>query len=362
MLSARLAILLVASLMSSCFDLGIQLRSEFLDVTTFSAAPAGDVDGDGVSDIILNAQDPLGSKAVPQPGAWVLSGKSLDPIYAIAPDKNGERLTWAIDPRWAVSSLSVRPGDVIVWMIDVSDPESEHVSGVFAIDPSRTVRTPEQRVAPVTSSEPGEAGAEATSNSELEAPVTTEGTYWQSVWLIDPRSPAWSSWNSVAKPEGKTNTGDDALNVASAPFELLTRGIADAHPELHQIAPCGDVDVDGVLDWSGLTESPRSVVLVSGADRRILRTIPMESRPYATIATGCFELDDMDGDGVHDWLVGIHVSQSDDHDAPRTCRLGLIALVSGADFHVINSLERKSFLAGPSGQCPVVVLPQSGQP
>jgi hypothetical protein len=107
---------------------------------------------------------------------------------------------------------------------------------------------------------------------------------------------------------------------------------------------------------------PRAVVLVSGSDLSVLRTIPMESRNLATAVTGTFALGDVDRDGVPDWLVGIHVSQSDDHDAPRACRLGLIALVSGGDFHLIKSLERESFLSGSGRQCPVVTLPEAVQP
>jgi hypothetical protein len=134
--------------------------------------------------------------------------------------------------------------------------------------------------------------------------------------------------------------------------------VTAAHPDLESPQLCGDVNQDGVLDWLGLVEKPLSVCILSGADLSVLRTIPMSDHPMATVATGGFEVDDVDGDGVGDWIIGVQVSQSDAHVAPRTCKLGLISLVSGASKHVIRTLDRESFLQGAAKQCPLVRLPE----
>jgi hypothetical protein len=356
MLSARLVILLVGLLTSSCSDLGIQIRSELLDATTFSAMPAGDVDGDGIGDIVLNAEDRHVPAAAPQPGAWLLSGKDLAPIYAIAPQSNGERLTWAAGAQFAGAGLKVEANDVIVSLIDTSRPDATPIRAVFAIDPSRSVRIPEQKAASDSSSEDADDAHDDRPGADPEPQTPKPRLFWQRTWLIDPSERGWSAWGVRSDPTKNSQSESTDLDPQIA-VPLRTR-ISGAHPDLRCIQPCGDFDADGVLDMSGLADDPRSVVIVSGADLRILRRISLESRPLATVATGGFQLGDVDGDGVPDWLIGIHVTQSEDHDTPRTCRLGLIALVSGADFHVIKSLERESFLAGPSRQCPVVTLPE----
>jgi hypothetical protein len=129
-----------------------------------------------------------------------------------------------------------------------------------------------------------------------------------------------------------------------------------AHPRLDDPKVGGDLDGDGFLDWLGLTSNPPSVVIVSGADLSELRSLSVSTEPMATAATGGFDVGDVDGDGVRDWIVGAHVSQSEGRIAPRTCRLGLITLVSGADLRVIATLERESFLADPAHTCPTVRL------
>jgi hypothetical protein len=348
-----LVIIVLASTTTACFDLGWRpelMVSGLRDLSTFSAFPCGDVDGDGIADIALNSQDPRDPKSPVQPGAWVLSGRDLTPIYSIAPQKDGERLLYATDPKYVADSMRVEAGDVVAFTVNVSqlvDPT------FFLVDPHLQARKPEPR-APTHESDTA-SGQDAETVVQHESNAPTGGSWgellagWAEGGLIDPHEYGWQE----SEP--------DPQREKSPLFPSSIR-ISQAHPQLLNIGACGDFDGDGVLDWAGLTTKPRSVVLVSGADLNVLRTIPLESRDFATAVTGTFALGDVDGDGVPDWLVGIHVSQSDDHDAPRTCRLGLIALVSGTDFHVIKSLERENFLAGPARKCPVVCLPESVQP
>jgi hypothetical protein len=355
MIVRTLVIVVLATGMSACFDLGWKpelMVSGLRDVSTFSAFPCDDVDGDGVGDIVLNAQDTRDPENPGQPGAWVLSGKDLSPIYGIiprgdgTPQEGGERLLYAMDGRNVANDVQVEAGDVLASSVDVSKFVAP---GFFLIDPHRGVRTPVPRAAPPASA--GANGGDAPAAPEPESNVSKNvmWTGWVQGGLISPQEAGWQQ----ADPD--PNREKDPLFPSSI-------RISQAHTDLQNVGACGAVDGDGVLDWSGLSAKPRAVVLVSGSDLSVLRTIPMESRNLATAVTGTFALGDVDRDGVPDWLVGIHVSQSDDHDAPRACRLGLIALVSGGDFHLIKSLERESFLSGSGRQCPVVTLPEAVQP
>lgn len=348
MLLTRLAIVVVASLMSGCFDLGIQPKSILLDGATWSASPCRDVNGDGVGDILLVAQD-SNSSSVGQPGAWLLSGEDLSPLYSIATASDGgTQLLLAMDAECLADEKEVDAGDVGVVSFDGSPGPSFSCRGVHVIDPHLDVRVPVSRTTAAKQDakqsviEPSASNGSGSSSS----PAPFPGEFRNQIWLIDPDK---HDWNQAFAAVEETPT-QDLPGLPSNP-------VVDAYPALRHLALCGDIDADRVLDWSGLTTTPRSVVLVSGADLHVLRTIPMESRPFATFATGIEDVGDVDKDGTHDWLVGIHVSQSDDHDSPRTCRLGLISLVSGADLHVIRSLERESFRSGAGLQCPVVTIP-----
>jgi hypothetical protein len=184
-----------------------------------------------------------------------------------------------------------------------------------------------------------------------EQPTDPPLRFWTRIGLLAPGRPEWSTWTEPYTEEGVDEGAwqrpDPARRVE---VEVL-------RPDLSCLEACGDLDRDGVLDWLGLAEAPPAVVVLSGADGGVLRAIPMEAWPMATVAAGGFELDDVDGDRVLDWIVGCHVSQSAARVEPRACALGLIALVSGADWHVIRSLERESFLAGPALRASRVIVP-----
>jgi hypothetical protein len=265
---------------------------------------------------------------------WVLSGKDLAPLYAIAPELGDrDRLVSAGSATETAYAGIAGPGDIVAATGAVlpADPGVEWDDVRYLIDPRAGMR---RLAAPPESAEP-------------ESSASLSAAYWQRVALIGPGHRGWGdgySWSTGSQP--------DFLELRAS------KPVLEKYPTLERVQICADIDGDGVLDWLALGRNPCSVFLVSGSDLRILRTIPMSSHPFATVATGGFEVGDIDGDGVHDWVLGGQVSQSEDRETSRMCRLGILSLVSGIDLHVIGTLERSSFLDGPASQCPVVRLPR----
>src|SRR5204862_5492267 len=66
------------------FDLGDFTSSTWLDYGTWSASLCGDVDGDGLMDLVVYADTGVIDGDF-RPEAWVVSSSSLQPRYAILP-------------------------------------------------------------------------------------------------------------------------------------------------------------------------------------------------------------------------------------------------------------------------------------
>lgn len=323
--------LLPALLLAPGCAFDAQLESMHLDLATWSADPCADVDGDGTLDVILHAQVARGDA----PGdseyrTWVLSGRDLSPLFALpqAPSPFSSRFTDVLgvvvgdEPRLLISEglwTGGTPTGERAWFVSMRDGEVEF--------------------APIVQSD---------LDQEPGAPPCLPG--WRMTHLIQPLP---------SGGEGLLMT-DVAVEQALPPSMTSPAArvaVESAQPELSQLQPCGDLDADGTLDWLGLRADPPEVGVVSGRDLSLLRTLTLSSWRYATVATGGSGMGDLDGDGTPDWLVGLHVSQSDERLEPRTCRTGLLSLVSGADLSVLATLERTSFLAGPARDCPVVAFP-----
>src|SRR4029079_8709675 len=156
-------------------------------------------------------------------------------------------------------------------------------------------------------------------------------------------------WDSKANEAGWVEQGP-SMDVSSDVdvWDMQAAHNSDrpiaAHPMLKSERQCGDANGDGVLDSMGLVDAPRAVCILSGPDRSILRTLMADAAaPFTSAATNSFEVDDVNGDGVQDWIICLRVSESQQlNEGPRNCRLGLISLVSGADRHVIRTIERDS--------------------
>jgi hypothetical protein len=307
----------------------VEMGSAMLDQFTWSANPTFDIDGDGHPDILLNdsemhASAPAGSHF----RSWLLSGRDLSPIYRTSEDLvalGSARFEKEGCEGVMVSELTTPKDGPFNGKVLAKAALLQGVSGVPIATPD-----PEEH-------QPGRF-EDATYPPQLN---------WMYIELVDPS-------NSVG-PVSERALGAELPELhALLPVQAK---LERAFPVLRGLQICGDLDGDGILDWLGMTEDRSRVDVVSGSDLHILRTISTGSRRLATVATGGFELGDVDGDGKSDWLVGVHVSQSDDHETLRTCRLGLISIVSGSDLRVIRTIERESFLAGPGMQCPVVHLP-----
>jgi hypothetical protein len=134
-----------------------------------------------------------------------------------------------------------------------------------------------------------------------------------------------------------TNRGD--IDIEPQPTE-------NRDPVSQRVVPtCGDLDGDGAIDWLVVVDEPARVRIHSGSNYRLLREIPIPTTQFATAATGAADLGDVDADGAVDRLVVGHVSRSSDRLAPRTCEIGLLAIVSGVDGRVIRALDREALLA-----------------
>jgi hypothetical protein len=295
-----------------------------------------DVDGDGRNDLLLRSvvpdpRSPTGTEY----RTWVLSGRDLSPLYSLdAPRAESELLVYVGSESGSLFSSGAQA--LLAVRIRDSRTYGDMWSGArkFALDAHG-----------VTPLDPEE---EATHIAEDETSTTADGD-WTFAALIDPGIPGWVA--------GSTGDGE----VLPEPLNALRSAgarMAEEYPALRGHQVCGDLNGDGVLDWLGLASDPCLVFLMSGRDMRILRTIPLSAHRMATAATGGFELGDVDGDGVSDWCVGAQVSQSDERLTPRTCHVGVLSIVSGADLHVIATIEREAFLAGAGASCPVVRLPE----
>ncbi len=314
---------------SSCLDLHLEMGSATLDQFTWSASPSFDLDGDGHPDILLNVSelDPA-NPAGAHFRSWLLSGRDLSPIY-----RTSEDLVAMGSAHFALEGCE---GVIVTELIAAKDGPLD--GKAF----SKEALLQGASGDPLVISDP-----EDHRQGRFEDATYPPQRNWTYVDLVDP------TWRLGAVSER-------LLGAELPEFRALVQVQADlerTYPALRGLQICGDLDGDGTLDWLGMTEDRSLVYVVSGRDLRVLRMISTASQRLATIATGGFELGDVDGDGQSDWLVGVQVSQSDDHETRRTCRLGLISIVSGADLHVIRTLERETFLSGPASQCPVVHLP-----
>jgi hypothetical protein len=255
---------------------------------TWSAAPCGDLDGDGVADVVVFADE----QALPST-AWVVSSRDLQVKCRVEGAGPG--------PASALPPLSIVSSDVpVAWRVVELEPDvSGGMRARWEIDASSS---------PAASPGVDEMPA-PTSPMRLNAYVLEAGDS--------------NSWRMV--DWGDPPSGD------SAPSTLMNR--------------CGDLDADGVLDNLTLCDKPPRVKIVSGRDSALLREISLGNARFATAATGSCDLGDVDGDGIDDLLVGAQVSTSAERLSPRTCELGLLSIVSGADGSILRSLDRTTLLA-----------------
>ncbi len=284
---------LTCLVLAGCIDLGIDLDFEahldslLLDLGTWSAAPCGDLDGDGVSDVVVFAD----GQALPST-AWVVSSRDLQVKCRVEGAGPG--------PASALPPLSTVSPDVpVAWRVVELEPDpSGGMRAKWEIDASSS---------PVASPGVDEMPA-PTSPMRLNAYVLEAGDS--------------SSWRLV-------DWGDPPSGDAAPSTELNL---------------CGDLDADGVLDSMTLCDKPPRVKIVSGRDNSLLREISLGNARFVTAATGSCDVGDVDGDLIADLLVGAQVSTSDKRLSPRRCELGLLSIVSGADGSVLRSIDRETLL------------------
>jgi hypothetical protein len=338
----RLSIVLSALCLQGCFDLQIDSKelgelaaSNALDVATWSARSVHDVNHDGVRDVLLRSSMPASSDDAAR--MWILSGRDLTPLVCVAPESTSRD--------HGVFSGEVVTGD---------DAERELVFCTFAMRGAALARgfePPSQSsldwftLGPDGSPRPFKGSVDAGVFLTFGREASERG--WMEIALVEPDVDQWTSTDS--EPEG--------YEIPFPRTPPSNARIAAQYPGVTHLQICGDVDDDSTFDWLGLTTNPFGIVVVSGRDSTAIQSITFDAKRLATVATAGIEMGDVDGDGVSDWLVGAHVSESADHVAERTCRLGVVSLVSGADMHVIRTIERESFLAGPGRACPIVHIP-----
>jgi hypothetical protein len=339
----RLSIVLSALCLQGCFDLKIDSKelgelatSNALDVATWSARSIPDVNHDGARDVLLRSSMPAGSDDAAR--MWILSGRDLTPLVCVAPDSlSRDRGLFSGE---VVTGDETEPREMAFCTVVMRGP-----SFSTEFEPGSTTHLDWFTLGPAGSAQPFHGAVDA--GVLLAFGRDSDERGWMRTALIEPDVEQWvtSDWDpegdSIPFPEG---TSPNPRIAAQFP------GVAD-------LQTCGDVDDDGALDWLGLTTHPFGIVVISGRDSTAIQSFTFDARQLATVATAGIEMGDVDGDGVSDWLVGAHASESTGHVSDRTCRLGIASLVSGADLHVIRTLERESFLAGPAATCPVVRIP-----
>lgn len=331
--------------LSSCLNLAPPpefISSQVLDYGTWSASVCGDADADGRVDIAVwaDSDDPKDEFHLE---LWLVSSADLRARFALVAEPCDGAPTFMIADRVLDRSAEGR-GKLGVSTVHFRGDKKEFSVGNIAVLSRREgalLQTGEQAAREIS----GENG---------------EGR------LTPPRSCVWST---VIAPERDgwlpgMSSDFDSNGAQEPPIPGLGAREAACREKLtlaklpvHDLHACGDLDDDGIMDWLGLADDPRRALVISGRDASVLREMRFGPDRYATVATGMQELGDVDGDGVTDFLVVGHVSRSTERLARRTCLLGLVSIVSGADGRVLRTIEREAFVHGPGATCKRVVIP-----
>jgi hypothetical protein len=343
---------LSAAILSSCFSFGPDSEhalSMRLDEASWAAISCGDIDGDGLDDLIVGADSGASDEDI-QFECWVVSSRDWEPRFALLGEAHSAAfIGMTTDP------LSDRSGrgcaKLRAWTETVGADAKQHVrhedivlSGCDGtILGGGALPRPDTQEADASDSQPAERRVRL----------------WSTV--VDPEHAGWTTAfpdTEQFDPNGSADPG--ALLVPrslSVVADHCREMLAQTHSDIHDLHACGDLDNDGVVDWLGLADEPRRALVISGRDGSVLREMPFGPDRFATVAAGMQELGDIDGDGVTDLLVVGHVSRSTERLSRRTCLLGLASIVSGADGHVLRTIEREAFVNGPGASCKRVVIP-----
>lgn len=283
-----------------------RIASAELDLATWSAHPCGDLDGDGIDELVVHA-DASGDPDRFELVAWVVSGRDLAVRFRV-------RHLGRTDAATPFGALPA--GDLD------GDGRPDLVVAEYGPEAARGARAP--RVLGAIS---GRDGAPIRGDAGPSLPADQR---------VDPSSLFEAHVVEVAGPDEWEHHESFAERLVAPGQHALDAGA---------LYLCGDVDADGAVDALTFGRRPARVRVVSAASGTVSCDRKLADARYATHAVAMLPLGDVDGDGTRDRLVGAQVSTSRERTSPRRCELALMTIVSGSSGAALHTLDRAALLA-----------------